>query len=473
MSNRKLMSRWTHSLLACAAAGLTLPAAAAPVTWAGGEFTWTQPDNDSFNATYNSGDDVTFGAAGVGAITLGSAVTPGSTLFSATGYNIKGSITDAFNLAGNGALTINPGASNYTAFTDIHVDSQTDRTRATFNGGTTVQSGTLQLRLNVGAATANTAHAVSFGTGAITLENGSTLRMNGVSGSASNSTYLLQNTINVNGSAEFNVDRGAGPVGGTNSGNFSGRLAGQVNLAGTLNIVASGGGGGAPNGPHGISGNIVINQSAAGTRAIIRGSGEGNQALTFTGNIVDGAGAAGNTLLIRTNGSESTTRQLSILGTANTYSADTTIGAAATAATATNAASGLQRAVVVGATSSLGTGDVDILAGGLLTLQGAGNINSNAVLTINNNGFLHLTEDADLVFNSLNSVFAWNTTANDLIALDAGTYTVAELNNFFGTNGGGNATFHGLGSITVIPEPASLVLMGLGSVLVLGGRRRG
>ncbi len=44
---------------------------AATVTWTGGNYTWTQPDSDSFNAQYNSGDTVIFGNTGITNATVG------------------------------------------------------------------------------------------------------------------------------------------------------------------------------------------------------------------------------------------------------------------------------------------------------------------------------------------------------------------------------------------------------------------
>lgn len=366
----------------------------------------------------------------------------------ASGYTFTGSLTSANNLGGSGSLIINPGAGNLVEFSEFHVDTTTDRSRAVFSGGTTVESGTLRLRVN---APSQDPFAVSFGTGAITMNNGTTLWMN-KSPNSSNATFLLQNDFFVNGNVTFDYGR--------QTANHSSRLAGTVHLNGQLTMTASTGGGGAiSGGPHGISGDVEIDQSTSGSRGLIRGNGEGNQGFTITGNIVDGAGSAENQLILRTGTGTSDPRQTRILGENNTYSHGTIIQAPTTAATALNAADGFQRAIVVGANSSLGLGDVQINSGALLTLEGSENIHSDATLTISDLGFLHLVDGVDLVFNQTDSVFAWNAGANSLISLDPGFYTVAMLNNYFGNNSAGDSTFYGDGSITVIPEPSTYALI--------------
>ena len=457
-------------------AACALTTTQAQLVWTGAVNTnWdttTQNWDDGGATAFTNGDSVLFNAAATD-VTMAESISFGGAGMTVSNGLVRftGDGANAHHLGGTGRLIINPGAGNAVVFRNFHIDSQTDLSRATFAGGTTVQSGTLQIRANRGAATASAAHAFSFGTGDITLQNGTTLWVNGVSGSTSGTTYLLQNKTIIQGAVTSAPNRGAGSdAGGTNSGNFSLRL-GAVDLSGELLHNAGGGGGGANDGPHGISGTITLDQSVANTLAL-RNSGGGNQGYTISGNIVDGVGGAGNVLRLRTSGETSTFRQFTLSGTGNTYAGGTIIEAAATAATEIHATSGFQRAIVIADGSSLGTGDVTVNLGGLLTLQGDNNINSDAVLTINNRGFLHL-DNVNLTFNQFDSVFAWNSTANDLISLNSGTYDVSQLNAFFGNNSNDEATFHGTGSITVIPEPGTLALVGiaLGSLLLFRRRR--
>lgn len=446
-----------------------------PGDWDFSTSNWLDAGNNP--VTFTNGQAVSFTTAGSD-VNLAANIAFGGAGMSVTNglLRIIGDTDNAYNLGGTGGLVINPGAGNTAIFRNFHVDSQTGSTRATFSGGTTVESGTLYIRVNRGAEAESGAYNFSFGTGDITMQNGSTFRLNGISGSASGTTYLLQNKLVVQGTVTSVPDRGAGPdTGGTNSGNFSLRL-GDVDLAGELSHSPAGGGGSGSGGPHGISGTITLDQSSSKTlalRAVGGVFGTGNQGFTITGNIVDGAGGAGNQLILQPTSVDNTARVFQILGTGNTYSGGTIIDATSNgAARVQDAENGFHRALVVGVDSALGTGNVTVSQGGLLTLRGDNNINSEAVLTINNRGFIHL-DNVDLTFNTVDSVWAWNSTANDLISLSAGSYSVSQLNSFFGNNSVGDATFHGTGTITVIPEPGTLVLVGiaLGSLLLFRRRR--
>jgi hypothetical protein len=89
---------------------LALPVHAANVTWTGGNFTWDQPDADSFGLdTYNSGDDVFFGNNG---ITDG---TTGKTAIVLSGTLTPGSVTMQHTQARflNGASSLPGGGFNY------------------------------------------------------------------------------------------------------------------------------------------------------------------------------------------------------------------------------------------------------------------------------------------------------------------------------------------------------------------------
>ena len=121
-------------LLAAIAGPLAFSTAArgqATVTWSGGDSTWSQPDTNSFNATYASGDTAVFAGAGQGTVTIGSGVTPGQVNVTSGSYTFSGGLggstaTSGLAKSGTGTLTLSG-----------------DAAANTYQGTTTVSGGTL------------------------------------------------------------------------------------------------------------------------------------------------------------------------------------------------------------------------------------------------------------------------------------------------------------------------------------------
>lgn len=119
------------------AIGLSLAAGnlhAANVTWTGGNYTWVQPDSDSFDATYSSGDNAAFtntgitdGTTGKTAIVLSGTLTPGDLTFNQTGARILGA-TESPGAVGFNYLFTQAGTSNVINSTG----------NLTLNGGNTI-----------------------------------------------------------------------------------------------------------------------------------------------------------------------------------------------------------------------------------------------------------------------------------------------------------------------------------------------
>ncbi|MCU0781148.1 MAG: hypothetical protein MUF04_08620, partial [Akkermansiaceae bacterium] len=110
--------------LAAAAPGFSLTLHAADVAWGGGDFTWNQPDADSFGAdTYQDGDSVTFGNTGITdgttgktAIVLSGKLTPGELTFNQTGARFGGATNSPGAVGFNYYMGSN-AAANYIAST--------------------------------------------------------------------------------------------------------------------------------------------------------------------------------------------------------------------------------------------------------------------------------------------------------------------------------------------------------------------
>ena len=139
------------------------PFVRAQVTWTGPDMTWDQPDTDSFDVTYNSGNNVSFAGASTGNITVGSGVTPGTLTFthSSGAYRFIGTPFDAganpLIISGAGRVEMgNHGATTYAARwgnTVISGGGMLSYTRGNntsiggTNGTITLNNGTLQVVL--------------------------------------------------------------------------------------------------------------------------------------------------------------------------------------------------------------------------------------------------------------------------------------------------------------------------------------
>jgi autotransporter-associated beta strand protein len=232
------------------AASLTLAASLqAQITWTGDDFLWNQPDIDSFDAEYTSGADVVFGNTGVGAVTVGAGVTPGSVTFNHTSgtYTFTGTAwnagTNALNLSGGGVVQFG------------------NLTNAPFlpTWGATNISGGSQLSITRGGNIGNN-------NGLITLDNGTLLV------SADNSgAYSYTNAIS--------VASGGGQLVGRSSGNNYTRLnfTGAISGSGPLTLTSTTGStsnqlrgfGLILSGDNsGFTGDVVINSFVGGTTSL-------------------------------------------------------------------------------------------------------------------------------------------------------------------------------------------------------------
>jgi len=109
------------------------------------------------------------------------------------------------------------------------------------------------------------------------------------------------------------------------------------------------------------------------------------------------------------------------------------------------------------ATGTLGTADISVLSGQTLTLGNSLSLDSTSALTFDLTSIINLNYSGAMSIADL---------GRGATFIDDGTYTASQLNAFFG-----GSNFSGSGSITVVPEPRSLLLLGAG-LLVLIMRRR-
>jgi autotransporter-associated beta strand protein len=226
-------------------------ARAATVTWTGGNMTWSQPDTDSFGATYNSGDTARFDGIGQAAtdITIDAGgVTPGA--IEVLGYNWP-----RFNISMDNGLGTGPITLGYTC---AYTFKNTKGSEVALANNISVpnghyfwfQGGSFRLTgsVTIGAATYLTLDAGTT----ITFENGvagvgktfsicqysggaGTVRINNASSASCNGIYS-------GATAQIGADNALGPAGTectitANSSDALEAAGGARSLDSSINIV--------------------------------------------------------------------------------------------------------------------------------------------------------------------------------------------------------------------------------------------
>lgn len=331
--------------------------------------------------------------------------------------NINGAVGDgagSFSLTklGNGTILVATAAGN-----------------VTHEGGTVIKAGTLQYN-----RTDNT--NFTFGAGSITLDGGTFKVGSGSTNSAG--TMFTPLIVTANGGT-LNPTRGDGLS-----------VAGGILLQGAFTLF-SGGGGGTP--AWTVTAPVTLDQNTVGLRRFTSNN-TSNGVGRITANIVDDSDATPNISsynalsLVALGG-----RDLEILGGGNTYAGGTVIEVGV-------------RTVIVGASSSLGTGDVlvkaDADAAADLSLLGNGNLAATSTLSIENGSLVNL----GFANTGLGIAEASDLTIKFLIV--NGVTMAPGLYNA----GNSSAFLAGTGELNVLlPEPSSMALLGLGLTALLRRRR--
>jgi fibronectin-binding autotransporter adhesin len=310
------------------------------------------------------------------------------------------------------------------------------------SGGTTLNAGTTQFFADAGGAgpTNN-----SFGSGAITLNNNAVFEYR-PNGNTNGAIGNLVNNISVSSTGgTLRLGRGVG--------NPSVRSTGVVTLDGDLVVDATSGGGTSVV-FNGLQGNVKLNSLPGdGSIRITRGNNSsGNTGYAIAGNISDGT-TPGVPLQLRNilNSTSVTQAQLRILGS-NTYTGGTTIVDDGLALDANFVAGSIE----VGASGSLGTGDVTVQAGALLRMLGDG-ISDSALLDVlggtPHNGTVFVAANVNVVVGALTL---------GGVSKPVGVYTNLTDPSFI----------VGAGSIQVVGIPEPTTLAAAGAVAIVALRRR-
>lgn len=208
------------------------------------------------------------------------------------------------------------------------------------------------------------------------------------------------------------------------------------------------------------TGNVIINTTLASATGVVTlggGSGAGTGSINMTGKIINQSttGTAGVNITGKVLGNvnevvqNSATSPMTISNTANLFN-KTTVSAGI---------------LSTGATGRLGTGDITIANGATLTLGNTESIQNSSAMFFGSTSLINLNfSGADTL-----SMLALRAVTDTYIT--PGTYTVAQLNSFFG-----GSVFTGTGSfsvLTMIPEPSSFAAFaGIGVLGLAVSRRR-
>jgi autotransporter-associated beta strand protein len=358
--------------------------------------------------------DFTFASAQslglLGSMTLGTAAGTSRTIThssAGSNLNLDGNIADG--TTANQLIKDGTGALNLNGIN-------------TFSGGLVIKRGTV----NIGAAS-------GAGTGAITLGDAA-----GGDAYLGLGSYTMTNAINLASGAAGNLSIGAS--GNTRNPTFSGAIALNGNnltikRSSTGNTVVSGGITG--------NGNLSLTNNSTGAIRITTTS------INNTGSItVSGGATSGTNLISAVIGANVTTLTLDnqaklIVSNANDYAGGTTVS------------SGL---LIGAAAGAFGTGGMTVADGATLILKNDSTLNNLAALVLGSTSVLGLE------FSGADTVGSISLDGG-ISTLGAGTWTAAQLVT------AGLAGAYGGGSLTVIPEPATIGMLGLGAIITILLRR--
>lgn len=351
---------------------------------------------------------------------------------------VLGAVQD-WNVGNSRTLVVNGLVSGTSVLTKSGVGTLTlNNSNSTFSGGLTLSGGTLSAGGND-----------VLGTGTVTIQNGATLAGNGKS--QANNFVIGSGGANIDGNGTLSGSfSGSGDLThggsttafklnllGDNSG-FSGTVYNNAIITvGTKDSLGSGtlvmaddtslGANNALTGVNAIANDIVLNGNAK------FGASLSTQNFELTGLISGSGSLQANHALVTTT-----------LSHANTYTGGTTVSLGA---------------IIGNADGCFGTGGMNVADGAALILQSANTMDDLASI------ILGTTASLAMDFTGSDTVLSISLDGG-ATTLAAGTYDAAALALL-----NGSGTYTGIGSLTVIPEPATVGMLGLGALITMAIRR--
>jgi autotransporter-associated beta strand protein len=327
------------------------------------------------------------------------------------------------------------------------------------SGGTFNQGTTATANMVIGSFLGATGSVNVSGTGALAFQNNSNLRFSDVANANAARTLTIDG-----GSVTFYSDAGT-TVGGTGIID----LMLTSNPTGTSTINLNGGT---------LTANQLKATSATGTRVVnfnggtLKIASAGQAAAFFATGTASAANVRNGGAVINTNSLDATISQVlahSNIGGDNAADGGLTkAGAGVLTLTGANSFTGATTVaagtLATGATGTFGAGNVVVAADAVLALGNSSSVADEASLTF--------TDTSSIVLNDTSGsegLASLLDSTSSLALAAAGTYTASELNSYFG-----NSVFTSSSgqTITIVPEPSSLVVFGLASITSLTRRRR-
>lgn len=415
---------------------IALAASAHASDWLGGNASWGSNTNPGWNGTGVPNAQGAVANHGVATTTTttqdtGSAVTVGT-------ISLTNNSANSWTITNTNGITLDQDGAGAGFATISNTNTNTGTTNAlTISGGTITLADDLLITNTGGSTNATGAIQIASiiaGTGNVTLSNVSTaltqnssLRLQGVN-TFTGSVLAQKGTVTINQNTVFGNAANIVTLGQSGQGSASILMTAGVNVANPIVVAAGSGGtltlGGINTGANTYSGTLTLNGD------VTINSTSSPNSTTFS-NTISGVGGI----------TKSGTGNATLSGTGNSYQGGTIISAGVLSVTKD---------------SGLGTGNVS-LTGGTVQLTLSGGATNDY---INDSASISMVTGAMTNLNYLGTDIVSGISLGGVVQATPGTYGSAASGATFTSS-----FFTGTGTLTLVPEPSTWALFGVGAAL--------